>query len=50
MFKTTPLDPLYNLLGVSPILYMLPKLMHSYALRLQRLPSDTKVLTVLDTN
>jgi hypothetical protein len=37
-----------NLLGVPPISYVLPKLMHSYALRLQGLPPNAKVCTVLD--
>jgi len=34
VFKTTLLNPLHNLLGVLPILCILPKLMHSYTLRL----------------
>jgi hypothetical protein len=34
MFKTTLIEPLHNLLSVLPISYMLPKLMHAYALRL----------------
>ena len=34
MFKTTLIEPLHNLLSVLPISYMLPKLMHTYALRL----------------
>ena len=34
LFKTMLLNPLYNLLSVLPRLYMLLKLMHSYALRL----------------
>jgi hypothetical protein len=50
VFKTTPIDPLHNLLGVPPISYVLPKLMHSYTLRLQRLPSNAKVRTVLDAD
>ena len=50
VFKTTPIDPLHNLLGVPPILYVLPKLMHSYALRLKGLSPNAKVHTVLDTD
>ena len=50
VFKTMPLNPLHNLLGVPPISYVLPKLMHSYDLRLQDLPPDAKVHTVLDTD
>jgi hypothetical protein len=50
MFKTTPIDPLHNLLGVPPISYVLPKLMHSYTLRLQGLPPNAKVCTVLDVD
>jgi hypothetical protein len=50
IFKTTPINLLYNLLSVLPISYVLPKLMHSYALRLQGLPPNSKVRTVLDTN
>jgi hypothetical protein len=48
VFKTMLIDPLHNLLGVLPISYVLPKLMHSYALRLQGLPPNAKVRTVLN--
>jgi hypothetical protein len=50
MFKTTSRNPLHNLLSVSPISYILLKLMHSYALRLQGLPPNAKVYMVLDTD
>ena len=50
MFKTMPLNPLHNLLSVPPISYVLPKLMHSYTLRLQGLPPNAKVHMVLHTD
>jgi hypothetical protein len=49
-FRTMPIDPLHNLLGVLPISYVLPKLMHVYTLRLQGLPPNLKVHTILDTD
>ena len=50
VFKTTPIEPLHNLLGVPPISYVLPKLIHAYSLRLQGLPPDAKVRTILLTD
>jgi len=50
VFRTTLVEPLHNMTGVPPISYMLPKLMHSYALRLQGLPLGTKVKTVLEAD
>jgi len=50
MFKTMPIDPLHNLLGILPISYVMPKLMHAYALRLQGLPPNAKVCMVLTAN
>jgi hypothetical protein len=47
VFKTTPVKPLHNLLGILLISYVLPKLMHAYTLRLQGLPPTAKVHTVL---
>jgi hypothetical protein len=47
VFKTTPIDPLHNLTGVPPISYVLPKLMHAYSNRLQRLPARARVRTIL---
>jgi len=35
-------------MGIPPISYVLPKLMHSYALRLQGLPLGAKVKTILE--
>jgi hypothetical protein len=46
-FKTTPLDPLHNLIRIPPIRYVLDKLMHSYSNRLQGLPLNAKVWTIL---
>jgi len=50
VFRTTLTEPLHNLTGIPPISYMSPKLMHSYALRLQGLPLGAKVKTVLMTD
>jgi hypothetical protein len=50
VFKTTPIKPLHNLLGIPPISYVLSKLMHAYSLRLQGLPPNAKVRTVLLTD
>ncbi len=47
MFKTTPLEPLHNMIGVPPIAYLLTKLMHTYSLRLQSMPPDALICTVL---
>jgi len=47
IFKTMLVEPLHNLLGIPPISYILPKLMHAYTLRLQRQPPTAKVHTVL---
>src|SRR6266853_1639147 len=50
VFRTTPVDPLHNMMGIPPISYVLPKLMHAYSLRLQGLPPGVKVKTVLQTD
>ena len=50
VFRTTPVKPLHNLTHVPPIPYVMNKLMHSYAHRLQDLPSSTKVHAILTTN
>ncbi len=44
------MEPLYNIIGIPPISYMLPKLMHTYSLRLQGLPLGAKVKTILKTD
>lgn len=49
-FKTTLVEPLHNLTRVPPISYMLPKLMHTYSLRLNGLPLGAKIRTVLTTD
>jgi len=48
VFHTVPTEPLHNMTGIPPLSYMLPKLMHSYALRLQGLPLGVKVKTILE--
>ncbi len=48
VFCTTPIEPLHNMMGIPPISYMLPKLIHAYTLRLQGLPPRAKVKTVLE--
>ena len=50
VFKTTPIDPLHNLMCIPPIMYLIGKLMHSYTLRLGHLPPHVKVRTVLTTD
>jgi len=35
------------MIGVPPISYLLPKLMHVYSLRLQRMPSHALICTIL---
>src|SRR6266851_1180200 len=50
VFKTSPLKPLHNLTCIPPITYLIGKLMHSYTLRLGRLPPHMKVRTVLTTD
>ncbi len=47
MFKTTPTNPLYNMMGIPHISFLLPKLMHAYTLRLQSMPLHTLIRTVL---
>ncbi len=47
VFKTTPIEPLHNLTRIPLIPYLMRKLMHSYTLRLGRLPPTMKVRTVL---
>ena len=44
------MEPLHNMTGIPPISYVLPKLMHTYSLRLQGLPPGAKVKTVLETD
>ena len=50
VFHTTLVEPLHNMTGIPPISYVLPKLMHTYSLRLQGLPPEAKVKTVLETD
>src|SRR6266851_819648 len=50
VFQTTLVEPLHNMTGIPPISYVLPKLMHAYSLRLQGLPLEAKVKTVLETD
>ena len=47
VFKTTPIDPLHNLIGIPPISYLLPKLMNTYSLRLQGSAPNALIRTVL---
>jgi hypothetical protein len=47
VFKTTPLDPLHNLIHVPSIQYILEKLIHTYSNRLQGLPLNAKTRTIL---
>ena len=47
VFKTTPTKPLYNLTGIPPIAYLLPKLIHAYVLRLTRIDPHATVRSVL---
>jgi hypothetical protein len=47
VFKMTPIDPLHNLTHIPLIPYLMGKLMHSYTLRIQALPPNTKVHTIL---
>jgi hypothetical protein len=42
VFKTTPVEPLHNLIGVLPISYVLNKLKHSYSLKLQGMAPNAK--------
>ena len=49
-FKMTPTNPLHNMTGIPPISYLLPKLMHAYIFRLQSMPPDALLYTVLTTN
>ena len=50
MFKTMPIEPLYNLTRISSISYLLPKLMHAYSYKLWGLPPNAKVCTILMTD
>jgi hypothetical protein len=50
VFKTTPVEPLHNLMGIPPISYLLPKLIHAYTLRLQAMPPNALVYIVLKTD
>jgi len=34
VFHTMPTEPLHNMTGIPPLSYILPKLMHTYSLRL----------------
>ena len=43
-------EPLHNMTGIPPLSYVLPKLMHTYTLRLQGLPLGAKVKTVLEAD
>jgi hypothetical protein len=50
VFRTTPIEPLHNLTCIPPIPYLMDKLMHAYAHRLQDLPSSAQVRMILTTN
>ena len=50
MFKTTPCEPLHNLTGIPPIPYLLDKLLNAYTHRLQAMPPNALVHTVLKTD
>jgi hypothetical protein len=50
VFKTTPLEPLHNLMGIPPICYLLDKLLNAYTHRLQAMPPNAFVRTVLETD
>jgi hypothetical protein len=47
VFKTTPVEPLHNLMGVPCIPYVLDKLKHSYSLKLQSTTPNAKTHTIL---
>src|SRR5712671_1141105 len=46
-FCTTLTEPLHNMTGILPISYLLPKLLDAYTLRLQSMPPDALICTVL---
>jgi hypothetical protein len=50
VFKTTPIEPLHNLTGIPPICYLLDKILNAYTHRLQAMPPNTLVHTVLETD
>src|SRR6267154_5259535 len=47
VFKTTLMEPLHNMMGIPPIPYLVNKLMHAYSNRLQGLPPNALVCTIL---
>ena len=47
VFRMTPIEPLVNLTRIPPLSFVLPKLTHTFTLRLQGLNPRTKVRTVL---
>jgi hypothetical protein len=49
-FRTTPIDPLHNLLAIPPMEYTARKLVRSYSDRLARLPPTHLVHTILSHN
>jgi endonuclease/exonuclease/phosphatase family metal-dependent hydrolase len=49
-FRTTPIDPLHNLLAIPPISLTLRRLVLSYSDRLATLPPTHLIRTILDVN
>jgi hypothetical protein len=49
-FRTTPIDPLHNLLAIPPVAFTLRKLVQSYGDRLTRLPPSHLIRTILISN
>jgi len=49
-FCTMPTEPLHNMTGILPISYLLPKLLDAYTLRLQSMPPDALIRTILTDN
>jgi len=49
-FKTTPITPLHYLISIPPILFTINKLSRQFTLRLQRLPPNSLIRTILTNN
>jgi hypothetical protein len=50
VFKTTPVKVLNNLTGIPPVPYLFDKLLNAYTHRLQAMPPNALVRTVLETD
>ena len=50
VFKTTPIEPLHNLMGIPPIHYLLDKILNAYTHRLRAMPPNALVCMVLKTD